>query len=128
MFVFKLRTAYGRRISDWSSDVCSSDLGGPLRFGKGCEVRDQRHATFPCIGRGHEIRRSRRTRYPSARDARAVAVDEVAALPGTTEQRDCSRKTAQRGQQYRSVAEIGTASCWERVCQYVEFRGGAASS
>src|SRR3546814_4539348 len=26
LFVFKQKTAYGRRISDWSSDVCSSDL------------------------------------------------------------------------------------------------------
>src|SRR3546814_3047304 len=27
MFVFKHKTAYEMRISDWSSDVCSSDLG-----------------------------------------------------------------------------------------------------
>src|SRR3546814_3661846 len=27
MFFFKLKTAYELRISDWSSDVCSSDLG-----------------------------------------------------------------------------------------------------
>src|SRR3546814_3480757 len=27
-FVFKQKTAYERRISDWSSDVCSSDLTG----------------------------------------------------------------------------------------------------
>src|SRR3546814_2078206 len=26
-FVFKQKTAYEMRISDWSSDVCSSDLG-----------------------------------------------------------------------------------------------------
>src|SRR3546814_10860949 len=26
VFFFKLKTAYGLRISDWSSDVCSSDL------------------------------------------------------------------------------------------------------
>src|SRR3546814_6921463 len=26
MFCFKQNTAYGMRISDWSSDVCSSDL------------------------------------------------------------------------------------------------------
>src|SRR3546814_8931756 len=26
MFFFKQKTAYGVRISDWSSDVCSSDL------------------------------------------------------------------------------------------------------
>src|SRR3546814_13499649 len=27
-FVFKQKTAYEMRISDWSSDVCSSDLAG----------------------------------------------------------------------------------------------------
>src|SRR3546814_2502202 len=34
-FVFKQKTAYEVRISDWSSDVCSFDLGGPRerRFG-----------------------------------------------------------------------------------------------
>src|SRR3546814_2790967 len=32
-FVFKQKTAYEMRISDWSSDVCSSDLStGPIRF------------------------------------------------------------------------------------------------
>src|SRR3546814_6203851 len=29
MFFFKQKTAYEMRISDWSSDVCSSDLVGP---------------------------------------------------------------------------------------------------
>src|SRR3546814_2215633 len=29
-FFFKQQTAYGWRISDWSSDVCSSDLAGDL--------------------------------------------------------------------------------------------------
>src|SRR3546814_972097 len=29
-FFFKQKTAYEMRISDWSSDVCSSDLGGCL--------------------------------------------------------------------------------------------------
>src|SRR3546814_7963208 len=28
-FFFKQKTAYEMRISDWSSDVCSSDLGSP---------------------------------------------------------------------------------------------------
>src|SRR3546814_5029099 len=28
-FFFKQKTAYEMRISDWSSDVCSSDLHGP---------------------------------------------------------------------------------------------------
>src|SRR3546814_10107300 len=29
VFFFKQKTAYEMRISDWSSDVCSSDLGKP---------------------------------------------------------------------------------------------------
>src|SRR3546814_7336791 len=30
VFFFKQKTAYEMRISDWSSDVCSSDLGKPF--------------------------------------------------------------------------------------------------
>src|SRR3546814_4557391 len=32
-FFFKQKTAYEMRISDWSSDVCSSDLGHHARVG-----------------------------------------------------------------------------------------------
>src|SRR3546814_1772762 len=35
MFFFKQKTAYEMRISDWSSDVCSSDL---LDFGSSVDV------------------------------------------------------------------------------------------
>src|SRR3546814_16013983 len=31
-FFFKQKTAYEMRISDWSSDVCSSDLFKPVMF------------------------------------------------------------------------------------------------
>src|SRR3546814_4498683 len=31
-FFFKQKTAYEMRISDWSSDVCSSDLGDRTRL------------------------------------------------------------------------------------------------
>src|SRR3546814_5202100 len=34
VFVFKQKTAYEVRISDWSSDVCSSDLGVGRRIGE----------------------------------------------------------------------------------------------
>src|SRR3546814_4432498 len=39
VFVFKEKTAYELRISDWSSDVCSSDLSGDVRCGKRCPGR-----------------------------------------------------------------------------------------
>src|SRR3546814_7410778 len=48
LFFFKQKTAYEMRISDWSSDVCSSDLladqGGPgrLRSGQGPRQIQQR--------------------------------------------------------------------------------------
>src|SRR3546814_3563094 len=32
IFFFKQKTAYEMRISDWSSDVCSSDLPSPFNF------------------------------------------------------------------------------------------------
>src|SRR3546814_711618 len=54
-FFFKQKTAYEMRISDWSSDVCSSDLGGtPLPGGRyvlrgRCAVEFHRRA-----GRGQD--------------------------------------------------------------------------
>src|SRR3546814_13824775 len=40
VFFFKQKTAYEMRISDWSSDVCSSDLVAlPLRRGEFARVR-----------------------------------------------------------------------------------------
>src|SRR3546814_2929943 len=37
-FFFKQKTAYEMRISDWSSDVCSSDLGHPMKI-SGVDIR-----------------------------------------------------------------------------------------
>src|SRR3546814_20272055 len=49
IFFFKQKTAYEMRISDWSSDVCSSDLDGeelplPHRIAGGKAVQHQRGA------------------------------------------------------------------------------------
>src|SRR3546814_7082306 len=42
VFFFKQKTAYEMRISDWSSDVCSSDLRARIGEGRGevvlCEI------------------------------------------------------------------------------------------
>src|SRR3546814_7055992 len=43
-FFFKQKTAYEMRISDWSSDVCSSDLAGravAARIGRGVAGQQQ---------------------------------------------------------------------------------------
>src|SRR3546814_11216585 len=59
---FKQKTAYEMRISDWSSDVCSSDLmaaaGAGRRGAAGCALLVHRHAAP-----------SPRHRLPEGRDA-----------------------------------------------------------
>src|SRR3546814_8295247 len=44
---FKQKTAYEMRISDWSSDVCSSDLCA----WKGCGEGEHRHAEYCTLHR-----------------------------------------------------------------------------
>src|SRR3546814_10486583 len=46
-FFFNQKTAYEMRISDWSSDVCSSDLDGGLRDGA---LGDVHHVLVVGIG------------------------------------------------------------------------------
>src|SRR3546814_7816993 len=41
-FFFKQKTAYEMRISDWSSDVCSSDLGDDALFVGHAEIVERR--------------------------------------------------------------------------------------
>src|SRR3546814_3356942 len=47
-FVFKQKTAYEVRVSDWSSDVCSSDLDDLCRQGHLCDRPVRQHR---CRGR-----------------------------------------------------------------------------
>src|SRR3546814_39117 len=63
-FFFKQKTAYEVRISDWSSDVCSSDL----------------EATAEVMGKLHGPARPEEVVDQIARGARAVAGGELAAL------------------------------------------------
>src|SRR3546814_1730912 len=94
-FFFKQKTAYEMRISDWSSDVCSSDLRifGPWQQADTASSHcfQQRGGNGPWFG---SIIR------PAAQSHRA----DPAFAPG----RDSARGW-----------KIGRASCRERVCQYV---------
>src|SRR3546814_7658081 len=48
-FFFKQKTAYEMRISDWSSDVCSSDLPGSASVSEGARPKDC--AMLNCVPR-----------------------------------------------------------------------------
>src|SRR3546814_16415616 len=56
-FFFKQKTAYEMRISDWSSDVCSSDLRGAQRVEVGCAAvqQDVRLASHDAGGRARDV-------------------------------------------------------------------------
>src|SRR3546814_14446783 len=103
MFLFKQKTAYELRISDWSSDVCSSDRVEPS-FATGIDARgDQQDLTAP--QRGKILYRAGDRRLARRLDqeltiARAADYGR-AAVDGTPD------------------GQIGRASCRERVWQYV---------
>src|SRR3546814_3234165 len=97
-FFFKQKTAYEMRISDWSSDVCSSDLAVEAEYGRGGEAPEP--FKLP-LGNGGAERRDHLAHAGLVeRDRIHIALDHDHP-PGLT-----------RG-------EIGRASCRERVCQYV---------
>src|SRR3546814_6371973 len=56
LFFFKQKTAYEMRISDWSSDVCSSDLGVLANEGQDA-VQRLRHGKCTRISRSRPRKR-----------------------------------------------------------------------
>src|SRR3546814_11151054 len=104
MFIFKRKTAYGLGISDWSSDVCSSDL--LLHHGSGPGYTSLIDPDFPAKFAAFAARAAER--YPWIESW--TPINE----PLTT-----ARFSALYGHWYPHRKEIGRASCRERVCQYV---------
>src|SRR3546814_2084479 len=94
-FFFKQKTAYEMRISDWSSDVCSSDLAAQATYRQG------------------KLGRLFRGRY--GRDHRSAEARRTAADGGAGVHAPAGRRAGDSGK----GVEIGRASCRERVCQYV---------
>src|SRR3546814_2429480 len=94
-FFFKQKTAYEMRISDWSSDVCSSDLTCPLPVV--AQQQQQRE-------RDEEREGGVQHADPARRDRQAVERDQ---------------RRRRRRQPPVAEEQIGRASCRERVGQYV---------
>src|SRR3546814_5028057 len=67
-FFFKQKTAYEMRISDWSSDVCSSDL-------EAAEEHELDEGDAPCRSQLHERRQDRKAH--GARQAEHDAPPDV---------------------------------------------------
>src|SRR3546814_4969702 len=97
VFFFKQKTAYEMRISDWSSDVCSSDL-------------EDLHVDGTVFGDGSVVTPGSVTgiRGPAvgAEHSRIVDVEVI-------------HEFRADGVRVGLRLKIGRASCRERVCQYV---------
>src|SRR3546814_9018217 len=90
-FFFKQKTAYEMRISDWSSDVCSSDLGGDRIHGLQQLLKAGQGSTLGCdVGsvddemRGWQVVRSR---FGGAGPAAAMPDPRVVTLLVRSEER-----------------------------------------
>src|SRR3546814_1386901 len=96
--LFKQKTAYEMRISDWSSDVCSSDLLEQSIVLK----RTPDQESCPSTRLQHPSYLGQRRRHVADEHQPETTGDSVEAGGG-------------KGQGLK----IGRASCRERVCQYV---------
>src|SRR3546814_2961467 len=94
-FFFKQKTAYEMRISDWSSDVCSSDLDFNDRDAVVYGASTDSEFVHLAWRRDHEDLRD--LPFPMLADLKR----ELSSALGILHE------------------EIGRASCRERVCQYV---------
>src|SRR3546814_2422798 len=97
-FFFKQKTAYEMRISDWSSDVCSSDLR------TGVDAIDQAITFHP-----QQVATKGFEQAIQLRESRDIGPQDL--------QGDVRRGAWRNHIAWRQ--EIGRASCRERGCQYV---------
>src|SRR3546814_7979415 len=102
LFFVKQKTAYEMRISDWSSDVCSSDL--PLFASRLAAAR---------------IRATTLEHY----ELQALSAIAAGGSPGlaASVMKIVGTELSQHLTELAldAAGEIGRASCRERVCQYV---------
>src|SRR3546814_11765965 len=109
------------RISDWSSDVCSSDLGlDQLALGPGDPLAASELTQVGAADVEHD--RDLRLHEP------AQEGDVADPAGGVLLRCDARlRRTTQRGHGQADLVELGRASVRDRVCQYVYISGVAGS-
>src|SRR3546814_9660796 len=106
-FFFKQKTAYEMRISDWSSDVCSSDLI--------LLASHQTNVGFAWDDIGDLINVTAQHREITS-DTRRAGIGNGFTVPAHVpgEANGSCNFAVRTGRE-----QIGRASCRERVCQYV---------
>src|SRR3546814_3724692 len=98
-FFFKQKTAYEMRISDWSSDVCSSDLLGVDRAYRALFQQDQRR---PFLERRRRLRR----RFRAVQGGPGRCTEQVSL---TTLQENAACRKSSSSPERALASEIGRA-------------------
>src|SRR3546814_16597497 len=144
-FFFKQKTAYEMRISDWSSDVCSSDLlvvttpavnaqkvaaravsMSRKNFLRVCGVVENMSAFVCDHGQRYELFGSGGGAALAAESGTPL-LGEIPMEPSMSVEGDAADPAALRygpaGAAFRSLARrnIGRRSCREQLCTYVNF-------
>src|SRR3546814_3078648 len=103
LFLFKQKTAYEMRMSDWSSDVCSSDLARIIRSDRTlCRRYGLEHAGLTISMEDEDGKKEIRRGWLRWLGVGTGSLALVLAALWT-----------------QRAPKIGRASCRERVCQYV---------
>src|SRR3546814_5064727 len=105
-FVFKHKTAYDMRISDWSSDVCSSDLSADLLPERGVPLNVEKEWPHHLHHGGAHVRRF-------------LLRGDGDSQPGLTNLEAAADRVAREPYRKATPIQIGRAACRERVGQYV---------
>src|SRR3546814_17069140 len=98
---FKRKTAYGMRFSDWSSDVCSSDLakrGGPGNGGRrsyfGRRTTDE--SPCPCVAQERRARSAGQDRKSGVQGKSVSVRVDVGGRRNIKKKRNIKRNTTTR--------------------------------
>src|SRR3546814_1575347 len=109
-FFFKQKTAYKMRISDWSSDVCSSDLSYEHSAAAVSVYLDQSAS---------HVGDAANDSFTAIEDLRGSGFDDIlSGDSGANRLEGLGGDDALHGLDGNDD-QIGRASCRERVCQYV---------
>src|SRR3546814_2311702 len=115
-FFFKQKTAYEMRISDWSSDVCSSDLHEFVPPGSVC------FTTLVNEWNDEKVRRLNEQGFPT--ETLGLSVPDNMRVTSGTEIRRLIRASDPSWARFvpeavaEIIEEIGRASWWEGGCTY----------
>src|SRR3546814_14972101 len=118
--LYKQKTAYELRMSDWSSDVCSSDLSAwPATFpwpARRWRRRRWRGCAWPHVGQARMAKPREDPALDDLRTRRWPSLEECGAAPGALSSRD--RKSVVSGKRVSVRLDLGASRVRQKKTIY----------